>query len=283
MIPVEFDYTRAKSVREVLNGLAGGDAKLIAGGHSLLPLMRFRLAQPAKLIDIGDLAELRGIEAKGRGVRIGAATTYRDLVESTILAEKYPIIIEATLGIGDTQVRNRGTVGGGLAHADPASDMPAVMLALDATFNLRSKAGKRSVAAREFFISPFVTAMKDDEMLYDITLPAPPKKAGMAYVSFDQKASGYAIAAAAAIVTRSRKSIASLTLALTGVGEKAYLADVPDAIGTHGDDAALDAALSAVADSVVVNSDVHASAEYRAHLARVAAKRAIQTALGRAG
>jgi carbon-monoxide dehydrogenase medium subunit len=283
VIPVGFDYTRAKSLREALNGLAAGDAKLVAGGHSLLPLMRFRLAQPAKLIDIGDLEELRGIEAKGRSVRIGAATTYRDIADSTILAEKYPVIIEATLGIGDTQVRNRGTIGGGLAHADPASDMPAVMLALDATFNLRSKTERRSVPAREFFQGAFTTGLRDDELLYEIILPVPPRKAGMAYVSFEQKASGYPIAAAAAVVTRSRKTITAVTLALAGVGDKAYLADVPDTIGMHGDDPKLDAALSAVADSVVVNSDVHATAEYRAHLARIASRRAIQTAWERAG
>ncbi|MGE0442580.1 MAG: xanthine dehydrogenase family protein subunit M [Gemmatimonadales bacterium] len=283
MIPAGFDYVRAKSVREALSALAAGDSKLLAGGHSLIPLMRFRLAQPGKLVDIGGLDELRGISAKGKAVRIGAATTYRDILDDALIAERYPLMIEATLGIGDTQVRNRGTVGGGLAHADPASDMPAVMLALDATFNLRSKAGKRSVSAREFFQGPFETAMKEDELFYEIVLPAPPKKAGMSYVSFEQLASGYPIAAAAAVVTKSRKSIKTVTLALTGVGEKAYLANVPDAVGTHGDDAALDAALSAVADAVVVNSDVHASAEYRAHLARVAAKRAIQTALGRAG
>ena len=283
MIPVGFEYSKAKSVREAINALAGGDCKLVAGGHSLIPMMRFRLAQPARLVDVGGLDELKGIEAKGRGARIGAGTTYRDLLDSALIKEKYPLITEATNGIGDTQVRNRGTIGGGLAHADPASDMPAVMLALGATFNLRSKAGKRSVAAKDFFEGAFTTAMKDDELLYDIVLPAPPTKAGMAYVSFDQKASGYAIAAAAAVVTRSRKTIKTVTLALTGVSERSYLADVPDVVGTHGDDAELDAALSAVADSQIVNSDIHATAEYRAHLARVAAKRAIQIALGRAG
>ncbi len=283
MIPVSFEYSRAKSVKDALNALAQGDCKLVAGGHSLLPMMKFRLAQPARLVDVGGLDELKGIEAKGRGVRIGAGTTYRDLLDSALIKEKYPLIIEATNGIGDTQVRNRGTIGGGLAHADPASDMPAVMLALGATFNLRSKTGKRSVEAKDFFQSAFVTALKDDELLYDIVLPAPPKKAGMAYVSFEQKASGYAIAAAAAVVTKSRKTITAVTLTLTGVGERSYIAEVPDVVGTHGEDGELDAALSAVADSQIVNSDIHATAEYRAHLARVAAKRAIQAALSRAG
>ena len=207
MIAASFDYLRVKSLREALNAVATGEGKLIAGGHSLLPLMRFRLAQPGKLIDIGFLEELKGIEPKGRGARIGAGSTYRDLLESALLAERYPLIVEATNSIGDVQVRNKGTVGGGLAHADPASDLPAVMVALEAIFNLRSKAGKRSVAAPEFFKSAFTTVMKDDEILVDIVLPPPPKKAGMAYVSFEQKASGSAIAAAAASVTTSRKTM----------------------------------------------------------------------------
>lgn len=283
MIAASFDYVRAKSLRDALNAVARGDGKLIAGGHSLIPMMRFRLAQPGKLIDIGFLNELKGIEAKGRGVRIGAGSTYRDLLDSALLTERYPLIAEATRGIGDVQVRNKGTVGGGLAHADPASDLPAVMVALEATFNLRSKAGKRSVAAPEFFKSAFTTVMNDDEILVDIVLPAPPKKAGMAYVGFEQKASGYAIAAAAAIVTKSRKTITGATVAMTGVGERAYLADISGVVGTHGDEAALDAAVAGVANGIVVNNDIHASAEYRSHLARVAAKRAIALALSRAG
>src|SRR5207245_1935760 len=142
MIPAGFEYQRARTLREALNVLASGDgSKLIAGGHSLIPLLRFRLAQPAKLVDIGHLAELKGVAAKGRGARIGAATTYRDLLESELLRERYPLLVEATYTIGDLQVRNAGTIGGGLAHADPAADMPAVMLALDAEFVLRGTSG----------------------------------------------------------------------------------------------------------------------------------------------
>jgi carbon-monoxide dehydrogenase medium subunit len=283
MISGNFDYVRAKSLRDALNAVATGEGKLIAGGHSLIPLMRFRLAQPSKLIDIGFLEELKGIDVKGRGARIGAGATYRDVLDSELLAERYPLIVEATRTIGDVQVRNKGTVGGGLVHADPASDLPAVMVALEATFNLRSKAGKRSVAAPEFFKGAFTTVMKDDEILVDIVLPPPPKKAGMAYVSFEQKASGYSIAAAAAIVTKSRKTITGLTVAIAGVGERVYLADVSGAVGTHGDDAALDAAVAGVTRGITVNGDIHASAEYRGHLAKVAAKRAIALALSRAG
>ena len=283
MIPVAFDYIRAKTVREALNALSTGEVKLLAGGHSLLPMMKFRLAQPAKLVDIGGLEELKGIDVKGKGLRIGAATTYRDILDSAVVKERAPLMAEATHTIADIQVRNRGTIGGGLAHADPASDMPAVMMALDATFNLRSKAGTRSVQAREFFKGAFATDLKDDEIFTEIILPAAPKKSGSAYVSFEQKASGYAIAAAAAVVTKSRKTITGVTLAITGVGDKAFLADASAAVGTHGEDAELDAAVAGILNGIEVNADIHASVEYRSHLARVAAKRAIQTALGRAG
>ena len=160
MIPASFEYTRAASLRDALTALAqGGGAKVLAGGHSLIPMMRFRLAQPSRLIDIGRLSELKGIAEHRRGARIGALTSYREVLESELIRERFPLIAEATEGIGDLQVRNRGTIGGSLAHADPASDMPAIMVALDATFNLRSKRGKRNVPAREFFQGPFSTAL----------------------------------------------------------------------------------------------------------------------------
>jgi aerobic carbon-monoxide dehydrogenase medium subunit len=284
MIPAEFDYVRAGTIDDALAALAAGDCKLIAGGHSLIPLMRFRLAEPARLVDIDGIAELKGVAASGSGLRIGAGTAYRDLLESKLIASKYPLIIEATTGIGDLQVRNRGTIGGALAHADPASDMPAVMLALTASFNLRSASGQRTVAAADFFHGMFTTALREDEILVDIVLPAPVNGAGSAWVSFEQKASGYAIAAAAAIVTKNGDAIASATIALAGVGDRATLADTSALAGiAAADGAALDAALAGLATSDDVNSDIHASAEYRAHLARVAARRAVQTAFERAG
>lgn len=284
MIPAPFDYVRAKSLRDALNALAGGgDTKLLAGGHSLIPLLRFRLAQPRKLMDIGQLVELKGIEAKGRGLKIGAGATYRELLDSDLVKERCPLIIEATLGIGDLQVRNRGTIGGGLAHADPAADMPAVMLALDATFNLRSKAGKRSVPAREFFKGPFSTAMREDELLTDITVPPLPRGAGTAYVSFEQQASGYALAAAAAVIARTKKTVSHAVLALTGVSDCAYLAQsAATLLQTPADAAAISTAAAGVTDGVTVAGDIHAPADYRTHLARVAAQRALTLALGRA-
>ena len=224
MIPTSFDYVRAESLRDALKALSEGDGtKVIAGGHSLLPIMKFRLSQPPRLVDISRLEELKGVDEKGRGARIGAGTTYRELLESELLRERFPLIVEATQTIGDLQVRNRGTIGGSLAHADPVSDMPAVMLALDATINLRSKRGKRSVAAREFFQGAFSTALAEDELLTEITIPPMPTGAGSCYLSHDHPASGYAIAAAAAIVARKRKTVSHAVVALTGVGEMAFL------------------------------------------------------------
>jgi len=284
MIPVGFEYDRASTLREVLNALAKDDGlKLIAGGHSLLPMLKFRLAQPARLLDIGGIAELKSIDASGRKTKIGAGVTYRELIESAAIAQRFPLMIEAALGIGDVQVRNRGTVGGGLAHADPASDMPAVMLALGAEMVLRSKAGKRSVPALEFFQAPFTTALRHDELLVEIVIPPLPKGAGTAYLSIEQQASGYALAGAAAVVTRSRKTVKTAVVAMAGVSDSVFLADVSEVVGTHADQAALEAATASLTAGRDVNSDIHAPAAYRAQLARVVARRAIATAYGRAG
>ena len=284
MIPVSFDYVRAKSLRDALGALAAGDgSKVIAGGHSLLPIMKFRLAQPSRLVDIAGLAELRGVSEYRRGVRIGATTTYRDLLDSALVRERFPIIAECTENIGDLQVRNRGTIGGSLAHADPNSDMATVMLVLDATFNLRSKRGRRSVQAREFFQGPFVTALAEDELLMDVVLPALPKGAGTAYLSQEQAASGYALAGAAAVVARTRKTVSYAVVGLTGVAETSRL--VPAAaelVGTKAEPEVLARVAAAAVEGVEVNGDIHAPAEYRRHLATVIVRRTLEKALGRA-
>jgi len=285
MIPMSFDYVRAESLKDALKALDdGGGTKVIAGGHSLLPIMKFRFAQPSRLVDISRLEELKGIAEKGRGARIGAGTTYRELLESDLLRERFPLMAEATETIGDLQVRNRGTIGGGLAHADPASDMPAVMLVLDATFNLRSKSGKRSVKAREFFQGPFTTALAADELLTEIILPPLPAGSGSAYLSHDHPASGYAIVAVAAVVARKRKTVSHAVAALTGVGETAFLAkSVERLIGTKGEPEAISEAAVAATAGVEINGDSHAPADYRRHLATVITRRALATALERAG
>ncbi|MBA3498202.1 MAG: xanthine dehydrogenase family protein subunit M [Gemmatimonadales bacterium] len=284
MIPTSFDYMRATSLRDALGILAQGDGtKVIAGGHSLLPVMKFRLAQPARLLDIANLAELRGVEEHRKGARVGATTTYRELLDSEILRERFPIVAECTENIGDWQVRNRGTIGGSLAHADPASDMPAVMLALDATFNVRSKRGRRSIRAREFFQAPFVTALAEDELILDVVLPALPKGAGTAYLSQVQAASGYAMAGAAAVVARTRKTVSHAVVALTGVGEMSQLVTAADQlVGTKAEPELLGRVAAASVDGLQIQGDIHAPASYRRHLAQVIVRRTLEKALERA-
>ena len=280
MIPTSFEYVRAKNLSDAFK-LLGKHAKVIAGGHSLLPLLRFRLAQPDTLIDIGQLPQLKGIKKAGGGMKIGAATTYRELLESKELKALYPLIAEVTEQIGDLQVRNAGTIGGGLAHADPAADMPPVMLVLDAAFLLQSKAGKRTVPARKFFKGPFTTALKPNELLTEIQLPAPPKRTGMAYASFEQAASGYALAGAAALIAVANGMITRAELAFTGLADTPFLAPAAaKLVGTAGDELISQVAAAAVA-GVEANDDIHANPVYRAHLATVAARRALTTALGR--
>lgn len=288
MIPTSFDYVRAKSLKDALKAM-GKSTKVIAGGHSLLPLLRFRLAQPETLVDIGQLRELKGIKRAGGGVKIGAATTYRELLESTELKALYPLIGEVTEHIGDLQVRNAGTIGGGLAHADPAADMPPVMLVLDATFVLQSKGGKRSVAARKFFKGPFTTAMKPTELLTEIQLPAPAKGAGTggaggAYASFEQAASGYALVGAAALITVAKGMITRADLAFTGLADTPFLAPAAaKLVGTQGQAELIAEVAAASVAGVEANDDIHASAAYRTHLGMVAARRALAQALSRAG
>ena len=282
MIPTSFEYVRAKNVKDALKAM-GKNTKVIAGGHSLLPLLKFRLAQPDTLVDIGQLRELKGIKQAGGGMKIGAATTYRELLESKDVKALYPLIAEVTEHIGDLQVRNAGTIGGGLAHADPAADMPPVMLVLDATFALQSKGGKRSVPARRFFKGPFTTALKPNELLVEIQLPAPPKGAGTAYASFEQAASGYALAGAAVLIAVAKGMITRADLAFTGLADAPFLAPAAaKLVGTEGGSDLIAQVTSLAVAGVEANDDIHANADYRKHIAAVAARRALTEALARA-
>jgi len=282
VIPTSFEYLRAKNLKDALKAI-GKNTKVIAGGHSLLPLLRFRLAQPDTLVDIGQLKELKGIKKADGGMKIGAATTYRELLESKELGTLYPLIADVTEHIGDLQVRNAGTIGGGLAHADPAADMPPVMLVLDATFLLQSKGGKRSVAARKFFKGPFTTAMKPNELLTEIQLPALPKGAGMAYASFEQPASGYALAGAAVLIAIAKGMITRADLAFTGLADTPFLAPAAaKLVGTQGQVELIAQVAAAAVAGVEANDDIHATPAYRTHLAMVAARRALTQAVDRA-
>jgi len=283
MIPNAFDYQRAGSLDEALSLVGMPGTKVIAGGMSLLPLMKLRLASPERLVDIGRINELKGVRQLPDGrMAIGALTTYRELAESPVSA--YGVFRDALPDIGDVQVRNRGTVGGAIAHSDPASDLPAVLLALDGEIVARSRRGERAIPADGFFRGAFETALADDEIVTEVRILAPRDDAGSAFVSLMQRASGYSIVGVAAVVIKEGGSaITRAMVAITGVGEAPYRAKGVEAalIGNEGTTEAIIAAASHATDGVTVNSDIHADAEYRTAMAGVYTRRAIQGALQR--
>jgi aerobic carbon-monoxide dehydrogenase medium subunit len=288
VIPAAFAYDRPTSVADALELLARyqGDAKVLAGGQSLIPLLKLRLAHASRLIDIGRLGELRAIRDPGDGgVGIGALVTYRDVLGSRLATTRAPLLALAIPDIGDVQVRNRGTLAGSIAHADPAADMPAVVQALEAQIVLRSRSGERVVPAVSFFEGPFATDLAEDELLTEIRIPAQPVGAGMAYRQLEQPASGYSIVGVAAVIASAGGSVTTARIAITGVGGVAYRAAAVEAalVGTSGDAQAIAAAAAHAADGVMVASDIHADAVYRAEMARVYTRRAIEAALGAAG
>ena len=279
MIPAAFGYTRAGSVDEAVQLLArNGGSKVLAGGHSLLPLLKLRLASAETLIDVGRLSELRGTKYLPDGsAEVGPLTSYAEIIRDT----KLDWVREAVAQIGDRQVRNRGTVGGSIAHADPASDMPAIGIALDYSAVLRSSRGERVVSLDSFFQGPFETAMEPDELLVGLRRGPLPEGAGGAYRKLPQPASGYAIVGVAAVVARSGGKIAHARVGVTGVHEHAYRAEdvEPALVGTDGSAEAIAAAAEHVLDGVDVLSDIHADAEYRSAMAKVYTRRAIEAAI----
>ncbi|HET7029400.1 MAG TPA: FAD binding domain-containing protein [Candidatus Limnocylindrales bacterium] len=283
MIPNAFDYQRAGSLDEALGLVGAPGTKVIAGGMSLLPLLKLRLASADRLLDIGRLAELRGVRQLDDGrLAVGALTTYSELMESP--ARHYGLLRDALPDIGDVQVRNRGTVGGAIAHCDPASDLPAVLLALEAEIVARSTRGEHVYAADGFFTGAFTTALADDELITEIRLPGPRDDAGSAYASLTQRASGYSIVGIAAVLIKQGGSaITKAMIGVTGAGEMPYRATAVETalVGNEGSAEAIAAAAAHATDGVDVNSDIHADAEYRAAMAAVYAKRAIAAALAR--
>jgi len=288
MIPAVFAYSRASSVDEALGLLMehGADAKIIAGGQSLLPLMKLRLARPDRLIDIGRIDSLRGVRSLPDGrLAIGALTTYAQLLdESSVMG--LALMADALPRIADVQVRNRGTIGGAIAHADPAADMPAVLLALDAEVVARSAHhGERSIPIGDFFDGAFSTALAPDELLTEIRVPAPSGSYGSAYRMLEQPASGFAIAGVAAVVGRTGSGsgdaeVDDVRVAVTGVGDKPYRAtSVENALrGTKLGSAAIGSAVASITEGVSVQGDIHADVAYRTAMAGVMARRALEAA-----
>ncbi len=282
MYPAQFDYRRAGSVDEALSLLREHeDAKLMAGGHSLIPMMKLRLAQPPVVIDIGRLDQLKGISDANGSVRIGSLTTHAEIAASQTLAARCPALAEAAGHIGDVQVRNRGTIGGNIAHADPGSDLPPVLVLLGASIHLRAPSGARSVAAGDFFQDLLTTDMGEDEILTHVDVPALGGGAGSAYLKFEHPASGYAVVGAAAAVTIENGRCTSAGLVVGGVAATPIAVDCSSLVGADLSDGAI-AAAAAGLDAEDPIGDIFASGDYRVHVGRVYGKRALTAARARA-
>ena len=284
MIPAAFEYVRATSLDDALARLARADggAKAIAGGQSLLPLMKLRLARPETLVDIGRLSELKGVHKLPDGrVAVGALTTYDEMMRDPILGH-YGLLADALPNIGDVQVRNRGTIGGSIAHADPASDMPAILLALDAEVVARSSRDERAIPITAFFEGAFASALHHDELITEIRLPGGRDDAGSAYRAIEQPASGYSIAGAATVIgARAGEKWGFCAVGVTGVGEHPYRATAVEQAVLAGESLARAAAHAT--DGVSVSSDIHADREYRTHVASVQVLRSLEAAVARLG
>jgi carbon-monoxide dehydrogenase medium subunit len=284
VIPTSFDYNRATSLDDALAKLkaAQGDGKLIAGGHSLIPLMKLRLSEPKTLIDIGRIKELSGIREAGGRIEIGATTTHHEVSISPLLRSACPVVAECAAEIGDPQVRNRGTIGGSLAHADPSADYPAVILALDADIDVKGPDGARTIKASSFFQDLFTVDLRPDEIIVKVRF-APVKAA--AYAKLHQRASHYAIVGVAAALEVSGGIVRSARIGLTGAGPNAVrLTAVEQALAGQkaSPDATVAATAKAGADLPSINADIHASEEYRRAMIPVFTRRAIDAALARA-
>jgi len=283
MIPTQFDYVRATTLDDAVAklGAAGGKGKLIAGGHSLVPLMKLRLSEPRVLIDIARIPGLSGIQEKGAAIEIGANTTHHDVATSAVLRRVCPVVAEAAAEIGDPQVRNRGTLGGSLAHADPAADYPAVMLALDASIRVAGPGGARTITASDFFQGMFTVDLKADEIIVGVQF-APAKSA--AYAKLRQRASHFAIVGVAAALDVKGGTIQSARIGLTGASSHAVrLREVEAALkGKPVSAAAIEAAAKLGTSVKDMNSDIHASADYRRAMIAVFTARALTQAAARA-
>lgn len=280
MIPQEFEYTAPATLKEALQLIADGDRKVLAGGMSLVPLMKLRLAQPGQVVDIGRVPDLNHIAESGGVVHIGATATHHDLETSPVIRGRCPLLAEAASHIGDTQVRNMGTIGGSIAHADPAADYPASLLALEAKVRLASAKSDRIVAASEFFVDAFTTALEPGEIVVEILVDSETPREGYRYEKVPHPASGFAVVGIAARIKKTGDNISLARIGVTGMAPRAFRALEAERLLESG--AGIDKAAAAVADGQEANADLYASADYRRHLARVWAARALTVALSRA-
>jgi carbon-monoxide dehydrogenase medium subunit len=274
MIPAAFDYQKAKTVEEAVEALATAESKILAGGQSLLPVMKLRLGQPSKLVDIAGIAELHGIHEEDGEIVIGAATTHAEITRDKLIAEKLPFFSTGAGTIGDRQVRNHGTIGGSLAHADPAADWPALVLAADAGIEVRGRGKRRRIKSTDFFKGLFTTDLQDNEIITAVRIPIPPEGTSTAYEKFSQPASRFAIVGCAVMRFKDGRT----NIAFTGVSGTPFRDQGAErAVSAKPlNDQTISAAMVAALKDVQLLNDHYASAEYREHLARVYLKRALQ-------
>ncbi len=283
MIPLAFDYEVAESVDHAVEllGQHGEDAKLLAGGHSLLPIMKLRLAAPSVLVDLGRIEELKYIRDEGDHIAIGAMTRHTEVERNQLLQEQCALLAYTTSLVGDPQVRHRGTIGGSLAHGDAASDLPSALLALEGTFVITGPSGERTVAAVDFFKDYLETDLAPDEVLTEIRVPKLGSNAGWSYKKFNRRAQDWAVVGAAAVVERSNGTISSARIALTNMGSTPVRATAAEGALSGADASSVAEATSNADEGTSPASDIAASSEYRRHLARVLSRRAVEEALSR--
>jgi aerobic carbon-monoxide dehydrogenase medium subunit len=286
VIPGRFDYHRPNSLDEAVGLLAslGGEARLLAGGHSLIPLMKLRMATPEHLVDLQAVAELKGIREEGGAILIGAMTTQSEVINSALLGDKCPILAETALQISDPQVRNLGTVGGNVANGDPGNDLPAVMQALDAIYLVRDPGGAREIAARDFYEGAYFTKLGDGEILTAVRIPAPEPGHGWAYEKQKRKIGDYATAAAAVVLTMEGGRCDSAAVALSNVADTPLYAEAASEalVGSPADAEAIAAAAREAEAIASPASDGRGPAEFRRKVAGVMVRRAVERALARA-
>ena len=284
MIPVAFDYTKVATVDEAIAALAAGgeDAKIIAGGQSLMPVLRLRMAAPTVLIDCSEVAKIQGVSDAGDAIVIGAGTTHHAVMNDPLVKAHAPLIAMTTETVADPQIRHRGTFGGALAHADPAGDLPAAAVALDAVMTVAGPNGRRDIAAKDYFIDYFTTSMEPDEILVSVRIPKLGDGWGYHYEKFNRTAQGWAIVGVAAAVKRQNGSIEAARVGLTNMGPGPVRAASVEAAlaGAAASADAIAAAAENATDGTRATSDLHAQADYREHLAKVLTKRAVAKAAG---
>lgn len=273
MIPAEFDYQKAGTIDEAIVALSGG-GKILAGGHSLIPAIKLRLSQPSKLVDITGIPTLKGIKQEDGEIVIGAGSTHADIAGNNLVRTSLPFFAEGASLIGDLQVRNHGTIGGSLAHADPGADWPALILAADAAIEVQGNGGKRRIKATDFFTGLFATALQDDEIITAIRIPVPAEGTKTTYQKFVQPASRFAIVGCAVM----RFADGKIAIAFTGVSDNAFRdSDAENALsGKALNDESIDDAVNAALQNADIMGDHYASEEYRRHLAKVYLKKALQ-------